>query len=200
MVKKRVATQSSAYDLHHKKETLRRHVFAVIVDNEPGVLARVIGLFSGRGYNIESLTVSPINEDNTISRITIVTTGTLMVIRQICTQLDRLISTYEVYDLTLDGNWVESDLALIKFYPYDNKSSCREEAFRIAQIFNSTVVDTTLSSMVFRLTAKPSRIDDFLKLLRELGTIEIARSGVVAMHRGESVINIDSVINIETKE
>ena len=123
-----------------------------------------------------------------------------MVIRQICTQLDRLITTYEVYDLTLDGNWVESDLALIKFYPYDNKSLSREEAFRIAQIFNSTVVDTTLSSMVFRLTAKPSRIDDFLKLLRELGNVEIARSGVVAMHRGESVINVESVTNIETKE
>ena len=189
MVSTRKATQSSAYDLNFKKEAQHRHIFAVIVDNEPGVLARVIGLFSGRGYNIENLTVSPINEEATLSRITVVTVGTMRVIKQIFEQLDRLICTHEVHDLVIDGNWVESDLALIKFVPFGNDDNKRQEAFRMSQIFNATIVDTTLHSMVFRLTARPSRIDDFMKLLRQLGMVEIVRSGVVAIHRGESLIS-----------
>ncbi len=159
-----------------------RHVMAVLVDNEPGVLARVVGLFSGRGYNIESLTVATVSEDESSSRINLVTTGTPMIIEQIKAQLERLVPVQEVHDLTEESPHVEHELALVKIV---NAGSERREALRIADIFRARVVDTAVDSFVFSLTGSPEKIDSFLDLMRNLGDVEIARSGVVAIKRGK---------------
>jgi acetolactate synthase-1/3 small subunit len=161
---------------------IERHVMAVLVDNEPGVLARVVGLFSGRGYNIESLTVATVSEDESSSRINLVTTGTPMIIEQIKAQLERLVPIQEVHDLTEDGAHVEHEFALVKIV---NAGSERREALRIADIFRARVVDTAVDSFVFSLTGSPDKIKSFLDLMRNLGDVEIARSGVVAILRGE---------------
>ncbi len=159
-----------------------RHVMAVLVDNEPGVLARVIGLFSGRGYNIESLTVATVSEDESSSRINLVTSGTPMIIEQIKAQLERLVPVQDVHDLTEEGAHVEHELALVKITIAGSK---RREALRIADIFRARVVDTAVDSFVFSLTGSPEKIESFLDLMRNLGGVEIARSGVVAIMRGE---------------
>ena len=156
---------------------------AVMVVNEPGVLARVIGLFSGRGYNIESLTVAAVTEDDGMSLITIVTSGTPMVIEQIRNQLDRLIPVESVKDLTLEGPHVERELAMVKVVT-KAKSQERAEILRLAEIFGAIVVDTTTRSFVFAMTGLPGKVDSFIGLMRELGKTEIARSGVVAIARG----------------
>ncbi len=161
--------------------TDRRHTISVLVDNEPGVLARVIGLFSGRGYNIESLTVAEVDEANELSRITVVTVGTEMVIEQIKAQLDRLVPIHRVTDLTLDGPSVERELALIKV---NGKGEERIESLRIADIFRAHAVDSTHCSFVFEMTGSSSKIDAFIKLMRPLGLVEISRTGVVAIARG----------------
>ena len=161
---------------------IERHVLAVVVDNEPGVLARVIGLFSGRGYNIESLTVATISEDQSSSRINLVTSGTPMIIEQIKAQLERLVPVQEVHDLTEEGPHVQHELALIKI---TNSGTERREALRIADIFRARVVDTAVDSFVFSLTGSPDKVGSFLDLMRNLGEVEIARSGVVAIIRGE---------------
>ena len=176
---------ASVYDLNSDQGSERRHVFAVIVDNEPGVLARVIGLFSGRGYNIESLTVSTVSADRGVSRITIVTTGTEMVIEQIKAQLSRLIPVHDVHDLTLEGPHVEREVALIKVLAKDHQ---RRESLRIADIFGATVADTTLSSFLFVLEGKPDKLDSFISLMRALGSVEVARSGVVSMSCGANIL------------
>ena len=176
---------ASVYDLNSDQGSERRHVFAVIVDNEPGVLARVIGLFSGRGYNIESLTVSTVSDDRGVSRITIVTTGTEMVIEQIKAQLSRLIPVHDVHDLTLEGPHVEREVALIKVLAKDHQ---RRESLRIADIFGATVADTTLSSFLFVLEGKPDKLDSFISLMRALGSVEVARSGVVSMSCGANIL------------
>ncbi len=155
---------------------------AVLVDNEPGVLARVVGLFSGRGYNIESLTVATISEDESASRINLVTSGTPMIIEQIKAQLERLVPVREVHDLTKEGPHVEHEMALVKIV---NAGPDRREALRIADIFRARVVDTAVESFVFSLTGSPEKIESFLDLMRNLGDVEIARSGVVAIMRGE---------------
>ena len=166
-------------------EAIERHTMAVIVDNEPGVLARVIGLFSGRGYNIESLTVSSVTEDGSQSRINVVTSGTPMVIEQIKAQLQRLVPIHSVHDLTAEGAHIERELALVKVV---GKGAKRVEALRIADIFGAKVSDTTVESFVFSLTGSPEKLDSFVELMRTLGQVELARSGVVAIARGAKAI------------
>ena len=164
---------------------IERHTIAVLVDNEPGVLARVVGLFSGRGYNIESLTVSAVSEDGSMSRMTIVTTGTPMIIEQIKAQLDKLVPVHEVHDLTEEGAHLEREVALVKVVASGPE---RRESLRIADIFNARVADTTRDSFVFSLTGKPEKIDSFIELMRSLGKTEIARSGVVGIARGAKAL------------
>ena len=166
-------------------ETEKQTTIAVLVDNEPGVLARVIGLFSGRGYNIESLTVAEVDAKRSLSRITIVTMGTPMIIEQIKAQLGRLVPVQKVSDLTDEGPYVERELALIKVVGSGEK---RVESLRIADIFRARVVDSTSKSFVFEMTGSTDKIDAFIKLMGPLGLIEISRAGVVAIARGEQSI------------
>ena len=164
---------------------IEKHTIAVVVDNEAGVLARVIGLFSGRGYNIESLTVAEVDAKRSLSRITIVTMGTPMIIEQIKAQLGRLVPVHKVSDLTDEGPCVERELALIKVAGSGEK---RVESLRIADIFRARVVDSTSKSFVFEMTGSTDKIDAFIKLMGPLGLIEISRAGVVAIARGEQSI------------
>lgn len=163
------------------EQSSERHVLNVIVDNEAGILAKISGLFTARGYNIDSLTVADISEDHAISRITIVTRGPEPVIDQIRAQLERLVPVHKVIDLTESGAHVERELALIKVA---GKGDNRVEALRIAELFRANVVDTTTSSFVFELTGAPDKIDSFIALMRELGLVEVGRSGIVGMMRG----------------
>ena len=163
------------------KEDINRHVIAVLVDNEPGVLARVVGLFSGRGYNIESLTVSEVDPVEIISRITIVTSGTAMIIEQIKAQLERLVPVHRVADLTMGGSSVERELALVKVKSGGKK---RVEALRIADIFRARVVDSTTRSFVFEMTDSSDKIEAFIDLMTPLGLVDACRTGVVAIARG----------------
>ena len=159
-----------------------RHVIAVLVDNEPGVLARVIGLFAGRGYNIESLTVSEVDAEAGLSRSNVVTIGTPMIIEQIKNQLDRLVPIHSVHDLTEEGPHVETELALVKVAGNGDK---RVEALRIADIFGAKVDDTTLESFIFRLDGQSEKIGRFIELMKPLGLVEVARTGAVAISRGK---------------
>lgn len=158
-----------------------RHTISVLVDNEPGILARVVGLFSGRGYNIESLTVAETDRKRNLSRITIVTTGTPMVIEQIKAQLDRLVPVHKVHDLTVEGPHVERELALVKTKGGGDK---RVESLRIADIFRAKVVDSTSESFVFEVTGASEKVDAFIKLMEPLGLIDVCRTGIVAISRG----------------
>ena len=171
-----------------KPDPDRRHTIAVLVDNEPGVLARVIGLFAGRGYNIESLTVSEIDSVKRYSRITIVTSGTDMVIEQIKALLDRLVPVHMVEDLTVQGPCLERELALVKVV---NAGESRIEALRIADMFRARAIDSTLNSFVFELTGSPKKLNAFIELMSGLGKTEITRGGVVAIARG-SVIGLQN--------
>jgi acetolactate synthase-1/3 small subunit len=161
--------------------TLRAATIAVLVENEAGVLARVIGLFSGRGYNIESLTVAPVDEERRLSRITIVTTGTDMVIEQIKAQLDRLVPVHTVSDLTLEGPHLAREMMLIKVVC---KGEQRMESLRLADAFRARVVDATTESFVFEMTGDGGKLDAFTALMRPLGLAEVVRTGVVAIARG----------------
>jgi len=163
----------------------RSATIAVLVDNEAGVLARVIGLFSGRGYNIDSLTVAPVDQDMSRSRITVVTRGTDAVIEQIKAQLGRLVPIHKVADLTAEGPHVARELALVKVA---GRGEARVEALRIADAFRAKIVDTTIESFVFELTGATEKIDAFLDLMRPLGLAEISRSGVAAIARGPRTI------------
>ena len=163
------------------EDKIEKHTIAVLVDNEPGVLARVIGLFSGRGYNIESLTVAEVNNADHLSRITLVTSGTRMVVEQIKAQLDRLVPVHKVHDLTDEGPSVERELALVKVAGTGDR---RIEALRLADIFKAKVVDATLTSFVFELTGTTDEVDDFVGLMAQLGLVEASRTGVVAMSKG----------------
>ncbi len=162
-------------------EAAERHVLTVTVDNEAGILAKIAGLFTARGYNIDSLTVADISENHAVSRITIVTNGPPAVIDQIQAQLERLVPVHKVTDLTEAGPHVERELALIKV---KGTGEARVEALRIADVFRANVVDTTTGSFVFELTGAPDKIDSFITLMRELGLVEVGRSGVVGMMRG----------------
>ena len=180
---KKGATSHSAYNLRPTfSDVIERHTLAVLVENEPGVLARVIGLFSGRGYNIESLTVAEVDHQGHLSRITIVTTGTPQVIEQIKAQLGRIVTVHDVHDLTVEGPCVERELAMFKVAGSGEK---RVEALRLADIFRANVVDSTLESFVFEITGAPEKIDAFADLMRPLGLTDVARTGVAALSRGE---------------
>jgi acetolactate synthase-1/3 small subunit len=159
----------------------RRHTIVVLVDNEPGVLARVIGLFSGRGYNIDSLSVAEVDPAQNVSRINIVTSGTEQVIEQIKSLLDKLVPVHKVADLTVEGAHVERELALLKVAATGEK---RLEALRLADIFRARIVDSTLESFVFEVTGSPDKLRAFMELMRPLGLVEVSRAGVVAMARG----------------
>ena len=160
---------------------IERHTIAVLVDNEPGVLARVIGLFSGRGYNIESLTVAEVDRAHGLSRITVVTTGTRMIIEQIKAQLSRLVPVHKVHDLTDEGPFVEREMALIKVA---GKGESRIESLRLADIFRARVVDSTTESFVFEMTGSSEKLNAFITLMEPLGLVEISRTGAAAISRG----------------
>jgi acetolactate synthase-1/3 small subunit len=159
----------------------QRHVLTVMVDNEAGILAKIAGLFTARGYNIDSLTVADITENHAVSRVTIATNGPPQVIDQIQAQLERLVPVHKVVDLTEEGPHVERELALIKVA---GTGEARVEALRIAEIFRAKAVDTTVGSFIFELTGTPEKIDSFIALMRGLGLVEVGRSGVVGMMRG----------------
>ena len=162
-------------------DATERHTIAVLVDNEPGVLARVIGLFSGRGYNIESLTVAEVDRSNSLSRITVVTSGTPMIIEQIKAQLSRLVPVHKVHDLTDEGPSVEREMALIKVA---GKGDARIESLRLADIFRARVVDSTTESFVFEMTGSSEKLNAFITLMEPLGLVEVSRTGTVAIARG----------------
>ena len=167
------------------KAAAERHVLAVTVDNEPGILAKITGLFTARGYNIDSLTVADITEDHAISRITIVTSGPPEVIDQIHAQLERLVPVHRVVDLTEAGPHVERELALVKVSGTGEK---RVEALRLADIFRARPVDTTTESFIFEITGPPDKVDTFIALMRELGLVEVGRTGIVGMMRGAEAV------------
>ncbi len=167
------------------EEEVNKHTISVLVDNETGVLARVIGLFSGRGYNIESLTVAEVDKRNSVSRITVVTSGTPMIIEQIKAQLARLVPVHVVSDHTEEGPHVERELALIKVACSGEK---RVESLRIADIFRARVVDSTNRSFVFEITGATEKLEAVIKLMTPLGLVEVSRTGVVAIARGDKPI------------
>lgn len=156
---------------------------SVLVDNEPGVLARVIGLFSGRGYNIDSLTVTETVHERHLSRITIVTTGSPMVIEQIKAQLERLVPVHRVTDLTVQGTPIERELALVKVA---GKGEKRVESLRLAEAFRAQAIDASTEHFVFEITGRVSKIEQFIRLMEPLGLVEVARTGVAAISRGQA--------------
>ncbi len=164
-----------------RQEVREQHTLAILTDNEPGVLARVVGLFSGRGYNIDSLTVSEVVHERNLSRMTIVTTGSPMVIDQIHSQLERLVPVHDVTDLTVKGNPIARELALIKVA---GKGEKRVEALRLAEAFRAQVVDASTEHFVFELTGRISKVEQFITLMQPLGLVEVARTGVAAISRG----------------
>jgi len=168
--------------MHIKEEASERHTLSILVDNEPGILARIAGLFTARGYNIESLTVTDVSADETVSRITIVTSASAHVMEQIIAQLDRLIPVHKVTDLTALGPHVERELALVKVA---GTGDLRIEALRLADVYRARVVDATTSSFIFEVTGGTDKIDTFVALMREVGLVEVARTGVVAISRGK---------------
>jgi acetolactate synthase-1/3 small subunit len=175
----------NAMNTHYPDPTLvepvNRHTLAVIVDNEPGVLARISGMFSGRGYNIESLTVSETEHAKHLSRITIVTTGTNAILEQIKSQLERLVPVHRVNDLTVQGDSVERELALVKVA---GRGETRLEAMRLASAFGAKTVDATLTSFVFELTGTTDEVERFISLMVSVGLVEVSRTGVAALSRG----------------
>jgi acetolactate synthase-1/3 small subunit len=174
-------TTTTHYPAATVAEKPEPHTLSVLVDNEPGVLARVIGLFSGRGYNIDSLTVSETEHARHLSRITIVTTGTPMVIEQIKNQLERLVPVHRVLDLTVAGPAIERELAMVKVR---GTGDHRVEALRLADAFRARVIDATTESFVFEITGRSDKIDQFVELMLPLGLVEVSRTGVVAISRG----------------
>ena len=175
------APSTSHYPAAPTAQKPETHTLTVLVDNEPGVLARVIGLFAGRGYNIESLTVSETEHRQHLSLITIVTTGTPMVIEQIKNQLDRLVPVHHVVDMTLAGDAIERELAMVKV---KGKGDNRVEALRLADAFRARVIDATTESFVFEITGASDKIEQFISLMLPLGLVEVARTGIAAIMRG----------------
>jgi acetolactate synthase I/III small subunit len=175
------APSTSHYPSAPAAQKPETHTLSVLVDNEPGVLARVIGLFAGRGYNIESLTVSETEHRAHLSLITVVTTGTPMVIEQIKNQLDRQVPVHHVVDMTLAGNSIERELAMVKVR---GKGEHRVEALRLADAFRARVIDATTESFVFEITGNSSKVEQFIELMLPLGLVEVARTGIAAIARG----------------
>ncbi len=176
--------KQSHYPSPQKAQDVVSRTLSIIVDNEPGVLARVIGLFSGRGYNIDSLTVTETEHEKHLSRITVITSGTPAVIQQIKHQLERLIPVHRVRDLTDEGASIERELALVKV---SGKGDKRIEALRLAEIFRAKVIDTSIEHFVFEVTGKPSKIETFIQIMNELGLVEVSRTGIAAIGRGAGV-------------
>jgi acetolactate synthase-1/3 small subunit len=172
---------STHYPAATLSQQVETHTLSVLVDNEPGVLARVIGLFSGRGYNIESLTVSETEHERHLSRITIVTLGTPMVIEQIKNQLERLVPVHRVVDMTVTGPHIERELAMVKVR---GKGEHRMEALRLADAFRARVIDASTESFVFEITGASEKIESFVALMLPLGLVEVSRTGIVAIARG----------------
>jgi acetolactate synthase-1/3 small subunit len=164
---------------------IERHTISVLVDNEAGILARVVGLFSGRGYNIDSLTVAEVDAAQHLSRITVVTSGTPMIIDQIKNQLNRLVPVHKVSDLTTEGAHLERELLLVKVRGTGDK---RVESLRIADVFRARVVDSTIESFVFELTGSTEKLDAFINLMQPLGLVDVSRTGVVAIARGPEAL------------
>lgn len=185
MARKKESSSKSVYAANTVHQPVNSHTLAILVDNEPGVLARVIGLFSGRGYNIESLSVSETDHDKHLSRITIVCSGTAMVIEQIKAQLERMVPVRGVNDLTVSGPFVDRELALVKV---SGKGEKRIESLRIADIFRARVVDSTLESFVFEVTGTGQKVNAFIELMRPLGLVDVSRTGLAAISRGKSGI------------
>lgn len=183
--KKTKEATTSVYGASPQSDVIETHTLSIMVDNEPGVLARVIGLFSGRGYNIESLTVAETDHAANISRITLVSSGTPLVIEQIKNQLSRLVPVHKVVDLTISGPHVSRELALVKVTGTGDK---RIEALRTAEIFRAKVVDSSHESFIFELTGGTDKIDAFIDLMRPLGLVNVSRTGVAAMMRGTVVL------------
>ncbi|KKB79953.1 acetolactate synthase [Devosia soli] len=171
----------SAYFLTQETQQTERHTLSVLVDNEPGILARVVGLFSARGYNIESLTVSETEHGRRLSRITVVVIATPKTLVQIKLQLERLVPVHRVHDLTAEGNYVERELALIKV---KGTGDHRAETLRLADAFRAHIIDATVESFVFEVTGKPDKIDSFIALMTPLGLVEVVRTGLAAIGRG----------------
>ena len=178
---------ASAYFMDSRRQPSETHTLCVLVDNEPGVLARVIGLFAGRGYNIESLTVSETSHEKHVSRITVVTTGTSNVLEQIRAQLERLVPVHSVADLTVIGNAIERELALVKVA---GKGEKRVEALRLAEAFRARVIDATTESFIFELTGKIDKIEQFILLMVPLGLVEVSRTGIAAISRGAEAMKV----------
>jgi acetolactate synthase-1/3 small subunit len=174
-------TSTSHYPAAPAPQGIESHTLCVLVDNEPGVLARVIGLFSGRGYNIDSLTVSETEHEKHLSRITIVTRGTPMVIEQIKNQLERLVPIHRVVDMTVSGPAIQRELAMVKVR---GKGDNRVEALRLADAFRARVIDAGTESFVFEITGASDKIESFIALMLPLGLIEVSRTGIVAIQRG----------------
>ena len=172
---------TSHYPAAPVSQTVESHTLSVLVDNEPGVLARVIGLFSGRGYNINSLTVSETEHQKHLSRITIVTRGTPMVIEQIKNQLERLVPIHRVIDMTVSGPHLTRELAMVKVR---GKGEHRMEALRLADAFRARVIDATTESFVFEITGASDKIESFVALMLPIGLVEVSRTGIVAISRG----------------
>ena len=172
---------ASAYFIEERHDKPETHTLSILVDNEPGVLARIAGLFSGRGYNIESLTVSETEHAKHLSRFTVVTTGTSMVLAQIKSQLERLVNVHRVTDLTVLGEPLERELALIKVA---GKGDKRIEALRMAEIFRANVIDASTEHFVFEITGRTAKIEQFIAIMVELGLVEVSRTGIAAIGRG----------------
>ena len=171
----------SAYFLAPETQTVERHTLSVLVDNEPGILARIVGLFAARGFNIDSLTVSETEHEKGLSRITIVTVATPKVLLQIKLQLERLIPVHRVHDLTAEGKALERELALVKVA---GTGETRAEALRLAEAYRAQIVDATAESFVFEITCKPSKIDSFIAIMMPIGLVEVVRTGLAAISRG----------------
>jgi acetolactate synthase-1/3 small subunit len=178
-------SSTSHYPAATVSQTVEQRTLSVIVDNEPGVLARVIGLFSGRGYNIDSLTVSETEHEKHLSRITIVTRGTPMVLEQIKNQLDRLVPVHRVVDMTTAGPSIQRELAMVKVR---GKGEPRVEALRLADAFRARVIDAGTESFVFEITGASDKIEQFINLMLPLGLVEVSRTGVAAIGRGPEVM------------
>jgi acetolactate synthase I/III small subunit len=179
--KMNTSAPQSAYFIDTKKQEINTHTLGVVAENQPGVLARIIGLFAGRGYNIDSLTVSETEHEKHVSRFTIVTSGTAPVIAQIKAQLERMVLVHSVADLTLQGNFLARELAMVKVV---GQGDHRVEALRLADAFRARVIDASTDSFIFELTGKPDKIDQFISLMVPLGLVEVSRTGVAAITRG----------------
>jgi acetolactate synthase-1/3 small subunit len=177
--------KQSHYPSPLQAQEIVSRTLSIVVDNEPGVLARVIGLFSGRGYNIDSLTVTEVEHEKHLSRITVITSGTPAVMEQIKHQLERLIPVHRVRDLTQEGGSIERELALVKV---QGKGEKRIESLRLAEIFRANVVDTSTEHFVFEITGKPSKIETFIQIMDELGLVEVSRTGIAAIGRGVAIL------------